>query len=106
MRAWCTDAFFQTLKEELEHLECGVLPLEKAVMQGGYVADQPITATILHATDDAQTITAKAGIFFTEIVINCGCGDDPMEANAYCELAIKIDKISGQAEFALIRDNT
>lgn len=105
IRAWRSDSFFKTLKNELEQLESGLLPLEQCVAQGGYVGDHRITATILHADEDAQAVHAKAGIFFTEIVINCGCGDDPMETNAYCELKIKIDKISGQAEFAVIQNN-
>lgn len=104
IRAWRSDAFFQILKNELEQLKPDVLPLEQGVAQGGYVGNHPVTATILHADEDAQAVHVKAGIFFTEIVINCGCGDDPMETNTYCELQIKIDKISGQAEFAVIQN--
>lgn len=102
---WQSASFPQTLKTELEQLEPGSLPLNKAVTQGGYVDDSHITATILSAKESVQTIHARAGIFFTEIVINCGCGDDPMETNAYCELQISIDKTSGQAEFAVLDDN-
>ncbi len=101
VHAWGSDSFFQILKEELEQLDTGVLPLQQGVTQGGFVGEHLITATILHADDDAQTIHAKAGIFFTEIVINCGCGADPMEANAYCELRIRIDKTSARAEFEI-----
>ena len=99
LNAWQTDEFSQTLKGELEQLAAGTLPLEKAVTQGGYVDDSHITATVLHAEEDAQAIQARAGIFFTEIVINCGCGDDPMETNAYAELRIRIDKSTARAEF-------
>jgi hypothetical protein len=102
LRAWHSASFFQTLKNDLEQLEPGVLPLARAVTQGGYVDDSHITATVLHAEDDAQTIQARAGIFFTEIVINCGCGDDPMETNAYCELRIRIDKTTAQADFEVV----
>ena len=88
---------------ELEQLASGSLPLEKAVTQGGYVDDSHITATVLHADADAGAIHARAGIFFTEIVINCGCGDDPMETNAYCEMRIRVDKTTGQADFELVK---
>jgi len=104
LQAWGTDSFFQTLKNELEHLEPGVLPLEKAVAQGGYVDDSHITITVLRAEDDEKTIHARVGIFFTEIVINCGCGDDPMETNAYCEMRVTIDRDNGLAVCEVIQD--
>ena len=103
LHAWQSTAFPQALKTELEQLAPGSLPLDKAVNQGGYVDDGQITATILSADDDDQGIHARAGIFFTEIVINCGCGDDPMETNAYCEMRIRIDKTTGQADFELVK---
>lgn len=102
LHTWGSDAFFATLKAELEQLAPGTLPLEQGVAQGGYVDDHHITVTVLHAEEAAQTIHARAGIFFTEIVINCGCGDDPMETNAYCELRIRIDKTTARADFELI----
>lgn len=105
LHAWQSASFLQILKAELEQLAPGSLPLDKAVNQGGYVDDSHITATILSTEESAQTIHARAGIFFTEIVINCGCGDDPMETNTYCELRISIDKTSGQADFAVLQDN-
>jgi hypothetical protein len=104
LRAWNSESFFQTLKNELEQLESGVLPLDNAVSQGGYVDDSHITATVLRTNADEQVIHARAGIFFTEIVINCGCGDDPMETNAYCVMQIRIDKTTGQTEFEVIQD--
>jgi hypothetical protein len=42
LNAWQTEAFYQTMKKELEQLAQGTLPLEKAVMQGGYVDDSHI----------------------------------------------------------------
>ena len=104
LHVWRSESFIQTLKNELEQLESGVLPLDKAVLQGGYVDDSHITATVLHADEDEQAIQARVGIFFTEIVINCGCGDDPMETNAYCVLQIRIDKTTGQTYFEVVED--
>ena len=103
LHAWPSASFFQALKNDLEQLQPGTLPLHKAVTQGGYVDDRHITATVLHADEDEGAIHARAGIFFTEIVINCGCGDDPMETNAYCEMRIRIDKTNGQADFELVK---
>jgi hypothetical protein len=102
LRHWNTDAFSLTLKNELENLPSGVLPLEKGVTQGGYIDDSNIVALILHSTADENSIHAKAGIFFTEIVANCGCGDEPMVQNAYCEIQIRIDKKTAATDFALL----
>jgi len=106
LRDWNTDVFSRTLKHELEHLPAGTLPLEKCVAQGGMVDDNNITATILSFNENKTAIQAKAGIFFTEIVINCGCGDDPMPTNAYCEIQISLDKTTAEAEFSLLPDLT
>jgi len=104
LKAWNTNNFAQTLKAEIEHLPAGILHLEKGVAQGGLVDDSNITTTILNFSDNEATIQANVGIFFTEIVINCGCGDDPFETNAYCEMHISIDKTTGQAEFEVLQD--
>ncbi len=99
---WNTDVFSRTLKHELEHLPSGSLPLERGVSQGGMIDDSNITATILNFSDNDKMIQAKVGIFFTEIVINCGCGDDPMPTNAYCEMRITIDKTTAKTEFNIL----
>ena len=101
-RDWNTDAFSRTLKQELENLGSGVLPVEQATSQGGYVDDSDITATVLGVAEEDAAIVARVGIFFTEIVINCGCGDDPMPVNAYCEMRIAIDKTDATATASVI----
>jgi len=101
---WNTDVFSRTLKNELEHLPAGTLPLDKGVAQGGMVDDNNLTASVLSFNENETAIQAKAGIFFTEIIINCGCGDDPMPTNAYCELQITINKTTAETEFRLFQD--
>jgi hypothetical protein len=102
LRAWPSDAFSRTLKAEIEQLPPGSLPLEAGVCQGGFVDDSRITVTVLGAADDDVAIQVRVGIFFTEIVVNCGCGDDPMEQNAYCALRVAIDKATARAEFTVL----
>lgn len=102
--AWHTDAFARTLKADIEMLTTDVLPLDKGVTQGGMVDDSQITATVLHVSDDSQSILARVGVFFTEIVGGCSCGDDPQPSNAYCELLVSIDKKSAQAGFEVISE--
>jgi hypothetical protein len=104
LRDWNTDVFPRTLKHELEHLPAGMLPLDKGVAQGGMVDDNKITATVLSFNENTAAIQAKVGIFFTEIIINCGCGDDPMPTNAYCEIQILIDKQTAETDFSLLQD--
>lgn len=101
---WNTDHFARTLKREVEGLEAGILPLAKAVNQGGYVDESRLEVTVINSHDAGETIQARMGVFFTEIVICCGCGDDPMPTNAYCELQLSIDKASAEAVFAVIQE--
>jgi hypothetical protein len=103
VRTWNSAAFPGALKADVEHLPSGTLPLAEGTTQGGYVDDSKITATVLSTTEDARDIVAHLGIFFIEIVVNCGCGDDPMEQNAYCEMDVRIDKATGAAEFSVRR---
>ena len=102
LRDWKTDSFAQTLKSEIENLKTGVLPLEKGVSQGGIIDDSDIAVTVFGATDDEELIQAKVGIFFTEIVGCCGCGDEPMANNVYCEMQIKINKVTAETEIKVL----
>lgn len=102
LRDWKSDSFAQTLKIEIENLRAGALPLEKGVSQGGLVDDSNIAVTVLGVTDDGDKIQANVGIFFVEVVGCCGCGDEPMANNAYCEMQIKIDKETAEAEMLVL----
>lgn len=102
LTAWNSDAFKSILKQELLDLNPENLPLEKGTSQGGYVDGKNLGATILSASDTTQTIIVTAGFFFTEIVICCGCGDDPVPTNAYCEMEICIDKNNANTSFRII----
>lgn len=104
LQAWPGKAYAQQLKQELEGLGPKALPLEECVTQGGMVADEAITATVLKLDDAGENIVAKVGIFFTEIVICCGCGDDPMPSNAYCKLRLEINKTSGETGIRVLRE--
>ena len=104
LRDWRTDNFALSLKSEIGKLHPGALPLDQGVSQGGYVDASDVTVTVLHAAEDDGSIRAKVGVFFTEIVASCGCGDEPMPTNAYCEIQVRIAKASAEAEFILIPD--
>ena len=101
---WGTKQFSKTLKQELESLAKGVLPLESATTQGGLVDDSNISALINHFSENDTSIQTKVGIFFNEVVAGCNCDDDPVADNTYCEILESIDKISAATEFKLIQE--
>ena len=97
--------FQQVLKQELQVLPISSLPLQRGVTQAGYVDEQsPISVTVFNGELKDSVIHCKLGVFFTEIVINCGCGDDPMHINSYCDMLVRIHRDSGLAEFSILHD--
>ena len=94
----------QTLKGEIERLGAAVLPLHQAIGQGGMVDDSPLAVTVLHLADRGDSIRARLGVLFSEIVGGCSCGDDPFTENVYCLLQVSIDKATAEAEFSVIPD--
>lgn len=102
---WDTDQFQQVLKHELEQLEPGTLPLTQATQQGGLVDDTDISVTVISAQDQDRSILARVGVFFTEIVGGCSCGDEPMACNNYCDLELSIDKQTGLTSITILEDS-
>ena len=99
LRAWNTKDFIQVLKTEMRALDSGVLPLFEGTSQGGLVDDSDIAITLLNASRDEAAVWLDVGVFFSEIVGGCSCGDDPVAENAYCELRIRIDFATAVADF-------
>ena len=97
-------SFDKFLKHELESLPTGSLPLEKCTRRCGIVDDSDISVTVISTRQCESCIQAKIGVFFTEIVAGCVCGDDPTPENAYCEIFIRIDQATGEAEFEPVSD--
>ncbi|MDH5572666.1 MAG: glucosamine--fructose-6-phosphate aminotransferase [Gammaproteobacteria bacterium] len=102
LSAWNTAAFPQRLKSEIENLPSGSLPLEQGTSAAGYVDDSDISVSVLKVTDDEHSLQVTLAVFFTEIVINCGCGDDPMPQHAQCEILLQIDKTTAESYFEVI----
>ncbi len=101
LAAWGDEAFPTVLKRELASLPSGTLPLDRGAVHGGMVDDSAIAVTLLQATADADGIRLRIGVFFTELVGGCSCGDDPVAENAYCELELQIDPRSAITRFSL-----
>jgi hypothetical protein len=104
LSAWPSDSFAQTLKDELKALGSGALPLHAGLTEGGVIDDSALEVTVLNTTEDAQTLQAKVGCFFTEVVGGCNCHDDPYSRNAYCELSVHIDRETAAASFTALAD--
>jgi hypothetical protein len=99
-----SESFRQTLKAELESLAGGTLPLDKGCSRGGYADDREIAVTILAVKQGQGFIRAQVGVFFSEVVAGCSCGDDPLTENAYCEMEVAIDRESAEAQFMVISE--
>jgi len=104
MAAWQSEDFTRVLKDEIEAMGAGALPLDEGTAHGGFVDDADITAVPFTSVDDEHSVVADVGIFFTEIVAGCSCGDEPETVNAYCRLRIRIDRASAEAEVSVVLD--
>lgn len=95
LRAWGSPEFEDSLKHELAQFGAGQLPLQQALSAGNYVADTPITTTIIRTTEMPKVIRVRVGVFFQSVIGGCSCTDDPTpasEINEYCEALLEIDK--------------
>jgi hypothetical protein len=97
-----TGRFKQTLKQELENLSSGVLPLHQATQRGGKADDSNISALINSVTETDSELQIKVGVFFHEIMGGCSCGDEPPSENTYCDLLVSIDKATAAARFKVV----
>lgn len=98
LAAWPGEGFSAALKAELSTFPPPVLSLSRIRPVGA----NPITVTVLHIDTDTQVITARLGIFYTEILAGCSCGDEPQPEDCYGEFELRLDRSNGQAELAEI----
>jgi len=97
LSAWGSPAFEHTLTAEIEALPAASLPLEALTTQGGRV--EGVTLRLLAAEASADGIRARLGVFFTEWVGGCSCGDGLIPVQGYGELALIIARGDGAARF-------
>jgi len=97
LKAWGTPGFETALKNEIQELDPGVLPLQQGLSQSSHVSDAKISAVVLKVTEAPDSIRAKAGVFYTGIIAGSCCSDDPTpisENTEYCEIVLEINKIT------------
>lgn len=101
LKHWGSEDFKKVLKQELESLDSGTLPLDQAICQGGKADGSNISALINSTSQNEAHIKIHVGVFFDEIIAGCNCGDDPMTENTYCDLLVSIDKVTAEADFLI-----
>ncbi len=92
LSAWGSPVFAATLKSEIEALAAGSLPLDWATTQGGRVAEERFTVSVLGTADAGAALHVRIMVFFTEIVGGCSCGDAPLKVPAHGKLRLEISK--------------
>ncbi len=100
LQNWEGDTLAVILTDEIKQLSMETLPLQQAVSPGSYVDVQNLGLSLLSRQACDEAVRLRVGVFFTEIVASCGCGDEPMHLNAYCELDISIKRTTAEATFA------
>lgn len=97
--------FKAVVKQEIEHLDAVLLPLQQGLAHSSYVYGDDFTAIILNINEPDDAIEVKAGIFYKGVAAGCGCDDDPTpisEQNEYCELLFTINCQTSEFKTALV----
>lgn len=106
LSAWGIPAFKEILKDEIERLDAGVLPLQQGLSRGSYSDDKGLSVMIIGISDEPNRIRAKAGIFYTAVIAGCSCADDPTpvdELAEYCEVQFDIYKTMAETTVTLLQ---
>jgi hypothetical protein len=107
LKAWKTPDFERVLKDEIQHIDVTLLPLQEGLSLSSYVSGSDISAVILNVSETSDVIRAKTGIFYAGINTGSCCADDPTplcEQTEYCEVQFDIDKTSAEATATLLKD--
>jgi len=99
LSSWGADDFSVLLTNSIGALPDNSLPLQQGISQGDMASERPEKITIMNSDENDVQIIVKLGVFFTEIISGCSCGDEPESLNGYCEMELTIDKQSGDARF-------
>ena len=101
LREWDTAEFSGSFKREIQGLPSGTLPLQSRGMQNGLVDDSDLSLVLLQTTETEDMYEIRTGVFFSEIIGGCSCGDEPAVENAYCEIWVRIQKKTAAASMVL-----
>ncbi len=107
LRARVTPEFSDILRQEIERLDAGQLPLQQGLSSSSYVTDRPFQARIISTREEDGCLRVKAGIFYTGIIAGCSCADDPTpidELNEYCVVQLDIDTSTAETAVTLLNE--
>lgn len=107
LNAWGTPDFKDILKEEIEKMDAGQLPLQQGLSTGSHALDDKLNAVLIGVSEEAGFIRVKAGIFYSGIIAGCSCADDPTPVNEeseYCVVQLDIDKQTAETTVALLAE--
>ena len=105
LNAWGTPRFSKALKDAIEGMDAGQLPLQQGLATTSYALDAKLNAVIISACEERDFIRAKVGIFYSGIIAGCSCADDPTpvdEQNEYCVVQLDIDKRTAETRITLL----
>ncbi|NCA71141.1 MAG: hypothetical protein EOM91_13760 [Sphingobacteriia bacterium] len=92
-RRFGTPELAATLAREISAWPPDRLPLHGA--QGGLIEPGSIGVTVLSCTPNGQRIDLLVGVFFTEVVGGCSCGEEPFAVPGYQEWGLGLDRATG-----------
>lgn len=107
LNAWGSPAFREVLREEIERLDAGLLPLQQGLARGSQVSGTGFRVMIIQVAEASRFIHVKAGIFYSGIIAGCSCAGDPTpldEESEYCEVRFDIDRRTGETTVTLLPD--
>ena len=107
LSAWPSPAFNAVLKNEIEHLNPDLLPLQQGLSQASHVLAGKLSAMPIAVVEETNGLRVTVGIFYSGIMAGCSCSDDPTpadETNEYCELCFDIDRQTAEAAITLLSD--
>jgi hypothetical protein len=105
LKAWGTPVFSEVLASSIEELDADLLPLQDGLTRSDFTTGANRKVKVLKLTDDDRTIHARAGIFYTGLLADSHCEDNPQknaEVSEYCEIEFDIDKKTADTEATLL----
>ncbi|RUM93496.1 MAG: hypothetical protein DSZ28_08105 [Thiothrix sp.] len=106
--AWQTPVFNKVMKDEIECLDAGQLPLQQGLIHGSYAIGENFKVMIIGVSEVRDALRVRAGVFYKSVIAGCSCADDPTPINEcaeYCELEFEIDRETANARVSLFSES-
>ena len=107
LSAWKTPDFKAVLKDEIQHIDAQLLPLQQGLSQSNYACYDDFSVIIIRVSEEAHFIRVKSGIFYSGMIAGCSCADDPSpidKLTEYCEVQFDINKETAETTLKLLTE--